>query len=235
MADVIKQVRTKKIYEIVAESLTEMIKSGKYKPGDRLSSVQQLAEDFDVGRSAIREALSALKAMGLIEIRQGEGTFVKKTNFDLTSDMIPAVLQKDDLRQLFEIRKLNESGAASLAAKNRSEEDLKQLENILSEMKKTNGHGEYGEKNDIDFHMAVVKATKNDMLYKLMATISGTMKESMMEARQLFIYSNATKMDQLYEEHFAIYMAIKAQNSSLASEKMLEHIIGVENELFIET
>ena len=93
MGKVIKQVKPKKIYEIVAEQLTEMIVSGKVKPGDRLSSVQQLAEDFNVGRSAIREALSALKTMGYIEIRQGEGTFVKKVDIDVANQMIPQVLQ----------------------------------------------------------------------------------------------------------------------------------------------
>jgi GntR family transcriptional regulator, transcriptional repressor for pyruvate dehydrogenase complex len=229
----IKQVKPKKIYEIVAEQLTEMIVSGEVKPGDRLSSVQQLAEDFNVGRSAIREALSALKAMGYIEIRQGEGTFVKKVDFDVTNQMIPQVLQKDDLRQLFEIRKFNETGAASLAAENRTAEDLLNLEKILAEMKKVEGDGDLGEKADMEFHMAVVKASKNDMLYRLMTTVSETMQESMREARQLFLYSNQEKMKQLFDEHYAIYKAIKNKDSQLAYNKMMEHIIGIEIELFI--
>ncbi|WP_314733420.1 FadR/GntR family transcriptional regulator [Anaerobacillus sp. CMMVII] len=228
----IKQVKPKKIYEIVAEQLTELILSGEVKPGDRLSSVQQLAEDFNVGRSAIREALSALKAMGYIEIRQGEGTFVKKVDFDVATQMMPQILQKEDIRQLFEIRKFNETGAASLAAVNRTEEDLLELEGLLAEMKKAEGDGELGEKADIEFHMAIVKASKNDMLYRLMATISETMQESMREARQLFLYTNDEKMKQLYDEHFAIFLAIKNQDSRLAYDKMLEHIVGVEVELF---
>ncbi|MCT8138842.1 FadR family transcriptional regulator [Anaerobacillus sp. CMMVII] len=232
LGNVIKQVKPKKIYEIVAEQLTELILSGEVKPGDRLSSVQQLAEDFNVGRSAIREALSALKAMGYIEIRQGEGTFVKKVDFDVATQMMPQILQKEDIRQLFEIRKFNETGAASLAAVNRTEEDLLELEGLLAEMKKAEGDGELGEKADIEFHMAIVKASKNDMLYRLMATISETMQESMREARQLFLYTNDEKMKQLYDEHFAIFLAIKNQDSRLAYDKMLEHIVGVEVELF---
>lgn len=74
--------------------------------------------------------------MGYIEIRQGEGTFVKKVDFDVVNQMIPHILQKDDIRQLFEIRKFNETGAASLAAENRTSEDLLELESILVEMKK---------------------------------------------------------------------------------------------------
>lgn len=232
LGDLIKQVKPKKIYEIVAEQLTELILSGEVKPGDRLSSVQQLAEDFNVGRSAIREALSALKAMGYIEIRQGEGTFVKKVDFDVVNQMIPHILQKDDIRQLFEIRKFNETGAASLAAENRTSEDLLELESILVEMKKTEGDGDLGEKADMKFHMAIVKASKNDMLYRLMTTVSETMQESMREARQLFLYSNEEKMKQLYDEHYAIFIAIKNKDSKLAYDKMLEHIVGIEVELF---
>lgn len=62
-----------KIYEEVAEALLESIKSGELEPGDKLDSVQALADSFQVSRSAVREALSALKAMGMVEMKQGKG------------------------------------------------------------------------------------------------------------------------------------------------------------------
>lgn len=229
----IKQVKSKKIYEIVAEQLTEMIMEGQFKQAERLPSVQQLSEDFDVGRSAIREALSALKAMGLIEIRQGEGTFVKKTAVDLSGKMIPSVLEQEDLKQLFEVRKLNETGAAAIAAEKRSDADLRKLERILHEMKLAEGDGSLGEQADIAFHMAIVSAAGNQMLERLMTTISETVEESMKEARQLFLYSNEEKMKQLYEEHAAIYEAVKEQDSDAAYRAMYDHIAGVEKAIFI--
>ena len=64
-----------------------MIKTGELKPGDRLDSVEQLAEIFDVSRSAVREALSGMRAMGLVVMRQGEGTFV--TKFDAVNFSLP--------------------------------------------------------------------------------------------------------------------------------------------------
>lgn len=230
----IKQVRAKKIYEIVAEHLTEMIKNSEFQAGDRLPSVQQLAVDFDVGRSAIREALSAMKAMGFIEIRQGEGTFVKKTDFDLSTTMIPSILIKKDLQQLFEVRKLNETGAARLAALNRTEEDLIELNRIVDEMKHIQGNGDLGDKADINFHMAIVSATKNDMLYRLMTTVSDTMEKSMKEARQLLLYSNPLRMNQLFQEHLRIYETIKNKEADEAFKAMMDHIVGVENDLFKE-
>ena len=73
-----KSIRPKKIYEEISDLILSMIREGTLKPGDKLLSVHQLAEQFGVGRSAVREALSAVRAMGLIEMRQGEGTYVKK-------------------------------------------------------------------------------------------------------------------------------------------------------------
>lgn len=232
MRGLIKQVKPKKIYEIIAEQLTEMIQNGEFQPGDRLASVQQLAEDFNVGRSAVREALSALKAMGLIDIKQGEGTFVKKTDLDLSQQLIPKVMVEKDLRDLFEVRRFNETGAASIAALNRTDDDIRQLEYILKEMKRAEGIGELGEKADMEFHMAIVKATNNEMLFRLMETISETVKESMKEARYFFLYSDQQKMKQLYEEHVAIFEAIKAKDPVLAYKSMLKHIEGVEEKLF---
>lgn len=73
-----KQIKTKKIYEEIADALIESIRTGELLPGEKLDSVQALSENFQVSRSAVREALSALKAIGLIEMKQGEGTYVKQ-------------------------------------------------------------------------------------------------------------------------------------------------------------
>ncbi|WP_209122544.1 FadR/GntR family transcriptional regulator [Alkalihalobacillus sp. BA299] len=230
----IREVKPKKIYEIVAEQLMDMIKKGEVKPGERLASVQQLAEEFNVGRSAIREALSALKATGYVEMRQGEGTFVKKLDLDLIGSIIPGIqlMQKEDVRELFEIRKVIETGAASLAAVNRTDEDLKDMEGALQEMQQAEGNGSVGEKADVNFHKAIVRATKNEMLSKLVGNVSDVMHQSMREARKLLLYSEQRRMNQLYEEHLRIYEAIKEKDQQAAFEAMMEHIIGVEQGLF---
>ncbi|WP_245308167.1 FadR/GntR family transcriptional regulator [Halalkalibacter urbisdiaboli] len=230
----IRHVRPKKVSEIVAEQLTEMIKSGEVGPGDRLASVQQLAEDFNVGRSAIREALSALKAVGLVEIRQGEGTFVKRIHHDIASLVIPSVefMKQEDVRQLFEIRKIVETGAASLAALNRSNEDLLKIEAILHEMKRAEGDGELGEKADVEFHLAVVSATKNQMLNQFLEVVSDTMHVALREARKVFFYSEPERLTQLYNEHWHIYEALKNQDADRAYQMMMIHISGVEKAMF---
>ncbi|WP_141431383.1 FadR/GntR family transcriptional regulator [Bacillus sp. 03113] len=225
-----KQIKPKKIYEEVTEALYEMIRTGRLKPGDRLESVQQLAENFNVGRSAIREALTALSAMGLIEIKQGEGTFVKAFEAtQLTFPLSTAILMnKEDVLHLLEVRKILETGTAALAAKNRTEDDLIAILTSLNEMKVATGNEELGEKSDFLFHLALANASHNPLLANLLTYVSGLMVETMKETRKLWLFSKQTTIQQLYEEHDHIYSAIKNRDEESAREAMLSHLCNVE-------
>lgn len=225
-----KQIKPKKIYEEVAETLHEGIRSGVLKPGDRLDSVQQLAENFQVGRSAIREALSALKAMGLIEMRQGEGTFVRQ--FEESSIQFPLstamLMNKDDVMNLLEVRKIIEIGAATSAAAKRTTENLKNMKEALEEMSIAHGNEELGEKADLKFHLALASSTQNLLLVKLLNDVSDLMQETMKETRRIWIYSKQTTIEQLYEEHLAIYRAVEEQDGEKAGMSMKTHLNNVE-------
>ncbi|KMK76482.1 FadR/GntR family transcriptional regulator [Alkalihalobacillus pseudalcaliphilus] len=227
-------IKPKKMYELIAEQLTAQIKNEQLKPGERLDSVPQLAEKFQVGRSAIREALSALNAIGLIEIKQGEGTFVKEIDHNLAKAALPSVnwMRKEDLKELFEIRKIIETGAAQLAALHRTEEDLLALKQVLNEMAQNLDDGKVGEKADIVFHECVVRATKNKMLQDLLSTVSETMQIAMKEAREKFLYNDRRRLITLYKEHVEIFEAIMEQNAEVAYAKMMNHIVAVEKDLF---
>lgn len=228
----IKPIRTRKIYEEVTDSILEMIKSGQFKTGDKLDSVEQLAKSFNVGRSAIREALSGLRAMGLVEMRQGEGTYI--TSFDASKFSLPLssalLMKREDIKELSEVRKILEVGAVASASINHDTEDLLAMEEALNAMKEAKGQGEIGEKADLDFHLAIAHATHNKMLINLMSSVSEIMVESMRETRQLLLYSEEM-MASLVEEHQLIYQAIKARNVEEAQKNMLNHLIGVEKVL----
>ncbi|WP_279326032.1 FadR/GntR family transcriptional regulator [Bacillus sp. FJAT-47783] len=228
-----KQIKPKKIYEEVAEALLDMIKKGEIKPGQKLDSIQQLADSFQVGRSAIREALSALRAMGLVEMKQGEGTYVKE--FDPVTLTIPlstaALMNMEDIRNLVEVRKILEVGAAYTAAMKRNQHDLDAMEFALNQMKSNFNDKELGEKADLLFHMAVSTATHNPILISLMSNVSGMMIDSMRETRKIWLYSKDTTNERLYEEHKNIYEAIKNQDAEEAQRLMLAHITEVENVL----
>ncbi|MDA1476471.1 FadR/GntR family transcriptional regulator [Bacillus changyiensis] len=228
-----KQIKTKKIYEEVAETLLEMIKTGDLQPGDKLDSVQSLAESFEVSRSAVREALSALKAMGIVEMKQGEGTYVQTFEPEQISTQLSAALlmKKNDVRDLLEVRKILEIGAVSGAVQKRTEVDLRRMKEALINMKMADGNDELGEKADFAFHLALAGASQNGLLKSLMNHVSSLLLETMKETRKIWLFSKKTTMKRLYEEHEAIYMAVKEQNPKKAEKAMLEHLTNVEKVL----
>ncbi|AKO91468.1 FadR/GntR family transcriptional regulator [Priestia filamentosa] len=225
-----KKIKPRKIYEQVAEELLLNIKNGDLKPGDKLDSVWQLAENFQVGRSAIREALSALRAMGLIEMRQGEGTFVRE--FDPSMISLPittaVLMKKEDIENLLEVRKVLEVGASGAAASKRTEEDLTNMKNILEKMLNSVGDEELGEKVDFQFHLAVAKASQNPLLVGLMNNVGEMMLQSMRETRRVWLYSKETTSQRLYDEHMQIYKAIEAMDVRRAQDLMISHLMSVE-------
>lgn len=228
-----KRIQTKKIYEEVADNIMHMIKDGKLKPGDKLESVEKLAQNFGVGRPAIREALNGLRTMGLIEMRQGEGTYVK--DFDPAKFTLPVttafLMKQKDVKELFEVRKILEVGTARLAAENCKAEDLIAIEEAIKVMENCDGDENLAQKADVDFHHAIAKATHNHLLISLMGSVSDLISETIREIRKLLLYSE-NYSEQLTREHKQIFAAIKSKNGELASKNMFDHLENTETVLF---
>ncbi|PLT34402.1 FadR/GntR family transcriptional regulator [Bacillus sp. V5-8f] len=224
------RIKPKKIYEIVAEHLYESIKNGNLPPGTKLDSIEQLALNFEVGRSAVREALSALRSMGLVEMRHGEGTYVK--HFDPSLMAIPLsnaiLMNKDDIAYLFEVRKILETGAVAAAAEKRTKKDIADIEKALKAMKSARDDREKGEKADLSFHLAIARASKNPLLATLMNQVADMMAAAIRETRRILLYSTDNTVDTLYQEHVTIFEAIKAEDESGAREAMSLHLSNVE-------
>ncbi|MBN8207778.1 FadR family transcriptional regulator [Bacillus sp. NTK071] len=225
-----KEVKRRKIYEEIADQLLDKIKSGDLSPGDKLDSVQSLAEGFNVGRSAVREALSALRAMGLVEMRQGEGTYVKHyDSLTLSQSLSTGILMnREDIIELLEVRKILETGCVASAAVKRTEEELSGIEKALMEMEKALSHHQLGENADLQFHMAITAASHNRLLGDLMNQVSQLIIDSMRETRKLSLYSEAAILEKLYKEHKEIFVAIKDSDSEKAQQAMLHHLNEVE-------
>ncbi|TKD71356.1 FadR/GntR family transcriptional regulator [Pseudalkalibacillus hwajinpoensis] len=225
-----KQVKRRKIYEEIADQLLDKIKSGNLSPGDKLDSVQSLAEGFNVGRSAVREALSALRAMGLVEMRQGEGTFVKHYDRSTLIQSISTgiLMNREEIIELLEVRKILETGCAASAAEKRTEKELFEISKALSDMQKAVSHQQLGEQADLQFHMAITAASHNRLLGDLMNQVSQLMVDSIRETRKLSLYSDAAILEKLYTEHNEIFLAIKHKDSVKAQQAMLHHLNEVE-------
>ncbi|MDT3959573.1 FadR/GntR family transcriptional regulator [Staphylococcus kloosii] len=222
------KISNSKIYEQVADLLLEQIKSDEFKIGDKLPSIQKLATTYGVSVASIREALNALRTIGVIEIKQGYGTIVKQkepTFFEIGEKFNSL----DQIKELLELRQIIESATVAKAAKMRTNEDLKTMRHYLNEMEKAVSDGTSGEEADLDFHLTIAKATNNSLLVDLMNNISELMKDSMKETRKIFIYSRQKTMEILQDEHEKIFNAIEQQDDNLATQCMNTHLTTVIN------
>ncbi|SEF83577.1 FadR/GntR family transcriptional regulator [Paenibacillus sp. UNC499MF] len=226
--------RPLKSHEWVLNDLRKQLEEGKLAVGDRLSSVVDLAAQYGVGRSTIREALSVLKAMGLLDIRQGGGTFVKALPSEPPH---PGLLhpewvgRAESLRHILEVRRVLETGCASLAAVSRTEADLAALAGTLRSMEEHLGDEALSEQADVRFHEQIAAATHNPVLADLMASLSQKLHDSMKDTRALWFYAERSSAERLLREHQAIFDAIRSRQPQDASARMEQHITKVEQVL----
>ncbi|ALS28532.1 FadR/GntR family transcriptional regulator [Paenibacillus cisolokensis] len=229
--------RPLKSYEWVLQDIERQIREGRFAAGERLPSVVELSAHYKVGRSTIREALSALKAMGLLDIRQGGGTFAKQPE-EAAAPPHPADIDRESwidrsesVRHILEVRRVLETGAAALAAANRTEDDLAALEETLAGMAEHRDDERYNEQADVRFHLQIAAATRNPVIADLMQSLSRRLHDSMRDTRALWFYSERSTADRLLREHQAIYEAIAARDADEAANRMQLHIAKVEQVL----
>ena len=229
---IIKPIKTQKIYEQIVEQIGQLVAEGHLKPGDRLPSERELVERFQVSRASIREAISALEMMGLIEVRSGEGTYIRQVNIDSVVAPLAWMLfiEKDTELELYEARKILEVQAAGLAAERAEENDINEMFEALEVMRMDLQIQRLGEDADHNFHYAIARATHNKILFRLMNTISDTMMKTLKTSRSK-LYEDKNTPEKLYKEHYLLYEAIKNHDVERAQKLMLDHLVGVENQL----
>jgi len=228
----LRPVRTKKIYEHIVEQITELISQGNLKPGDRLLSERELADRLQVSRSSVREALTALAAMGVVDVRPGEGTFVRQVNAEAIAEPLTVALLMDrgTTLELLEVRKMVEVEAAGLAAERADQEDLDKLSAIVANMQADLAQGVLGEGADLAFHLALAGAAGNSILQRLISAVSDTMQQSLRTSRQV-LYTTPGHADELFRQHYAILKAVAAKKPKEARKAMADHLTFVEREL----
>ncbi len=222
-----KSVKHTRISDEIADQIKMLIGEGRLKPGDRLSPERELIKEFGVSRPSLREALNSLVAMGFLEIK-GKRTFIRSVASESMQNPLSLLLKADAKKifDLIEVRKAIEVWGASLAAQRATEEDIKQLAEILKEMKKAFEEGRSWEKQDADFHLVMAQATHNTIQTHMMSTIYDLLRESV--AR---VFKDRSKVKKLLDHHHRMFSAIKSHSPDKARERTLEHLNYVELEV----
>jgi GntR family transcriptional repressor for pyruvate dehydrogenase complex len=221
------RIRRERLYQQVAQSIEELIDSGRLRPGDQLPSERELASGLGVGRGVIREGIKVLQERGLVSIKPGEGIFVAEIHTDVVTNQLDRFLRmgstsNDDLG---EVRRILEIEIAGLAAQRAEADDLQSMKQAIEAMEDNILSQEAFIAADHAFHLALARATRNELLPLLM----GVIVDRLQETRNLvFRVHGAPERGQVW--HRAIYAAIETGNVEAAKESMSMHLDQVEED-----
>ena len=222
-----KSIKHTKVSDEIVNQIRTQISGGVLKPGDRLPPERQLVKEFGVSRPSLREALNSLVTIGFLEVR-GKRTFIKSAASESMRNPLSLLIETDTQKifDLIEVRKALEAWGSYLAAQRATEQDIKQLGNIIEEMRTAFEQGRSWEKQDADFHLGIAQATHNTIQTHVMSTIYDLLRESV--AR---VFKDRSKAKKLLDQHYRIFSAIKNHSPDKARDRTLEHLNYVESEV----
>jgi GntR family transcriptional repressor for pyruvate dehydrogenase complex len=208
----------------VAEQLTTEIKQGRLLPGDKLPTEARLVAQFEVSRTVVREAVSRLKSLGLVDSRQGSGVFVSQKlpfaplHFELTH-----AASQEAVVQMVEVRRALEAEVAALAAERRSTSDLRTIRQAVQALDAAVKTGGNGVAEDVKFHRAIANATNNPFLIQTLEYLG----QFMHGATQVTRANEARRVDfaaQVQTEHQAILQAVERGDAQAARQAAAAHM-----------
>jgi len=219
-------IKSTRIYQEIVRQVKAMIAEGKLKGGDRLPPERDLAEKFVVSRTSVREALRALESLGLVEIRPGEGTFVRQVSIESLIEPLALLMvsQREAIGELFEARRLLEPSLAALAADRATPEEIQEMERILEEQAREVAAGRTGLVQDAQFHTAIGVAAHNRAITRIAHAIMDLLTQSREES-----LNTPGRPTRSHEDHRRVLTAIERRDAESARRAMLEHLAAVES------
>jgi GntR family transcriptional repressor for pyruvate dehydrogenase complex len=227
MKATLKPIKPQRITDQVFEQLRELIYRGQLKPQEQLLPERELAEALSVSRTTVRGAINKLVALGLLEQKQGQGTFVRSMEKGGNNPLAVALEAENiSLTDLLEVRLGLETNAASLAARRATEADIGILRKTLTEMEDQAALGPPSYETDTAFHMAITYATKNPAQIFLMRHFYDYLTVGIKEnlAR---LYEDPANIQSVLQEHRNIFNAIAKHDPESAFAAMKLHIRNV--------
>jgi GntR family transcriptional repressor for pyruvate dehydrogenase complex len=218
-----------RLYQELAAKLQAAIASGRYKEGERLPAERDLALEYKVSRPTVREAVIALEVRGVVEVRVGSGTYVRR-----------AAAQEEQSEynftafELTEARILFEGEAAALAATLITEEELEQLDALVAQIERDNKTIAKAERADYEFHIAIARATRNQAITKTIEEL-WRMRTSSPQCALLFAKARTAQVKPVVAEHRRIAKAIRSRDPEQARGAMREHLNAVMDHLLFTT
>ncbi|HXZ34115.1 MAG TPA: FadR/GntR family transcriptional regulator [Terriglobales bacterium] len=220
-----KAVHTSRLYEQIVQQIEESILKGSLKPGDQLPAERELAQRFGVSRTAVREAVKALREKGLVEAYSGRGTFITNGTSQAmrqSLDWMTKVGQRDGLPYLVELRSILEPEIAALAATRAEEQHLAAMRDAFKVMDRSREDPVAYIEADLDFHFALAEAAANPLILSLIDSIVDLLREQRM---RIFHVEGGPDRGQYH--HKRILEAVEQHNAEEARATMRAHLLQV--------
>lgn len=227
----VRQVYRRRLYQQVAEDIERLILEGSYLPETRLPAEQELANTYGVSRNVVREALKSLKENGLVLIRTGSGSFVRRPTAKPISEAVHRFIRHGangiSFLQLFEARRIIEPDFAHLAAQRATDDDLKKIHTALTAMEKSRRDPKLTSQADVDFHLSIAAAAHNPLVASLLDSLIAPLHNVLTTsyAAQPF------EIESGIADHRRIFAALRDHDPDLARREMLDHLLRGEREL----
>lgn len=219
----INQVKTKGTY--VAEQIMSAIEQGAYQIGDKLPSERDIAKQMKVSRNSVREALSALQILGVIESKPGTGTYIRNSVMDKVNiDQVVTFVEKsEDLFEVWEARKEIEDSLVKFAIDRANKEDIDKIVDALAAMRKATlakDNARFLDANT-DFHLSVAKAAGNlPLTNALRPLVEITTQELLEELKLGYVWQ---EVEECLAGHEAIVQAIRKHDEKAGAKAVRNH------------
>jgi len=219
---VYKLVRTSRLYEQIVQQIEESILKGSLKAGDQLPAERELAIRFGVSRTAVREAVKALREKGLVEAYSGRGTFITDGTSQAVRqsfDLMVKIGQPEGSTDLAEVRSILEPEIAALAAERAEESDRATLREAVAVMDRSLKDADAYIEADLDFHLALAEAAANPLILSLIDSIVGLLREQRL---RIFQVEGGPQRGQIH--HKRILEGMEKRDAKMARDAMKAHL-----------
>ena len=223
-----KLVRTSRLYEQIVQQIEESIVKGDLKPGDQLPAERDLAQRFGVSRTAVREAVKALREKGLVEAYSGRGTFITDGTTHAVRQSLGLMVkigQPEGSNHLAEVRAILEPEIAALAAVRIQEAELATMREAVGVMDRAGQDPEAYIEADLDFHLALAEGAANPLILSLLDSIVGLLREQRL---RIFRVPGGPERGQIH--HKKILEAVERRDAEGARQAMRAHLFQVRDD-----
>lgn len=218
MSDALRPINRPRLYEQVVASLREFVSAEGLRAGDRLPPERELAERLGVSRASVKQAIVVLEVQGLVDVRHGGGTYLRRDTLD-AEPVAELEARRRRLPDVLEAREAMETKLAELAAERRTEADLAEIEGALAFMRAEIDAGGAGVEGDRRFHEAITAAARSSLLAEFMRMIADQIAESRTESLR-----QPGRPERSLAQHWRIAEAVRAQDPARAGTAMRGHV-----------